>query len=967
VKLNPKQKEAISYQKGPLIIIAGAGTGKTTVITERIKWLINKKGLSPDRILALTFTEKAAKEMEERVDQILPLGYSQLWISTFHSFCDRILRDDLVHIGLNGNFKLMSQAETILFLRNHLFDFDFDYFRPNSNPDKFLGGIVDHFSRLADEDITTDQYLQYTKKISNNLETKDQQLEAQKTKELAGAFLKYQELKEKNGFFDFADLISYSLRLFRQRPNVLESYKKRFAFILVDEFQDTNIAQYQLVKMLAPPEENPNLTVTGDDSQSIYKFRGAAVSNILNFKEDYHQSKMVVLTENYRSTQEILDRSYQLIKHNDPDTLESRLGISKNLISNKKVKGGKIRLIFTDRGENEAETIAREIKKLNQGSNYDYKEMAILVRANNHAEPIIKALLRNNIPYQFLGPSYLFRKPEIKDLIAYLKLLIDPADDIAFFKVASQAIFEIDPKTLAEIRILAKKQNLSFLEAAEAIVKGEKDQAALSRLMAIFNRHLGLLSKETGGQILYYFLEDSGLIRSLLKPDNQTAHEQATNIAQFFDKIKSFESSNEETTAFHLLDWINLKLEMGESPKTAEDDWNQEEAVNILTVHSSKGLEFPVVFIVNLVNLRFPSTNRREQIPIPQPLIKEFLPEGDAHEQEERRLFYVAMTRAKEILYFSGAKFYGEEAKREKKLSSFTTEAIGEEFGQSADLIDGIKPDPQISLLSWQKQPEPEKEKIANPPVNYLSHSQINAFNTCPLQYKYKYQLRLPTFPSGPQTAGNTVHRTLKEFYQEQILEKVILPEKRILKNLEENWQSIGFKSKKHERESKKEAIQMLKAYYQKEIKDKPFPKVAALEQTFSFKISPLLKLGGVIDRADILPDGQVEILDYKTGGHLPDQKQVDNDKQLTLYALAVANISQFPFHRPIDRIILSLYFLKEGLKISTKRTSEQVDQFRKDIIEIARQIQQSSFPPTPGTPFPCDFCEFKLLCEAWN
>ena len=159
----------------------------------------------------------------------------------------------------------------------------------------------------------------------------------------------------------------------------------------------------------------------------------------------------------------------------------------------------------------------------------------------------------------------------------------------------------------------------------------------------------------------------------------------------------------------------------------------------------------------------------------------------------------------------------------------------------------------------------------------------------------------------------------------------------------------------------------MLKAYYQKEIKDKPFPKVAALEQTFSFKISPLLKLGGVIDRADILPDGQVEILDYKTGGHLPDQKQVDNDKQLTLYALAVANISQFPFHRPIDRIILSLYFLKEGLKISTKRTSEQVDQFRKDIIEIARQIQQSSFPPTPGTPFPCDFCEFKLLCEAWN
>jgi len=969
MKLNPQQKEAVEYQKGPLLIIAGAGTGKTTVITERIKWLITKKGLSPSQILALTFTDKAAKEMEERVDQALPLGYSQLWISTFHSFCDRVLRDEAFNIGLNPNFKLMTEAETILFLRRHLFDFNLKYFRPLSNPDKFLGGMIDHFSRLRDEDINPKQYLQYAKKINQSREKGEERLEGEKTLELAHAFIAYQQLKEKEGVFDFADLISYTLKLFRERPNILTNYRKKFAFILVDEFQDTNIAQYELIKLLAPPTENPNLTVTGDDSQSIYKFRGAAVSNILTFKEDYQKTKMVVLTQNYRSTQTILDHSYQLIKHNDPDTLEAKLGIPKNLKSARGLKGKPIKVIFADRVENEADLVAQEIGRLTKNK-YQYKDIAILVRANNHSEPFTRSLSRHGIPYQFLGPAKLFRRPEIKDLIAYLKLLVDPQDDIAFFKVASIDVFSISPRELALVRSLAKRENLSFFEAAEIKTKDQKiNKDGLDKLISLIHRHLKLLSKETGGQILYFFLEDSGLLKTLINPQTEEDQERSLNIARFFDKVKDFETNNEEASVFHLLDWITLRMELGESPLATETDWTEINAVNILTAHSAKGLEFSVVFVANLVNQRFPTRRRREPIPIPQPLIKEVLPQGDPHEQEERRLFYVAMTRARDLLCFTAAKYYGE-GKIEKKLSPFIVESLGEKtlkrsIRQSSQA--NMKYLNQLSLLSWKKEKKEEKAPLTNPPVTYLSFSQIDSFDICPLQYKYKYIVRLPTPPSAAQTIGTVIHRTLKEFYQRQIISREKLEKKALLNLLKENWQSVGFKSKAQEKKAQSQAKKLLTSYYQKEIRAKPIPNVIALEQPFSFKIAPNLKVGGVIDRIDLKEKDKIEIIDYKTGERTPDQKAVDRNDQLTLYALAASTIPDFSFVRPAEKIILSLYFLKNNVKLSSQRTKEEIEKFREKVIETAQKIEKSSFPSKPGVPFPCKFCEYKLLCDAWQ
>src|SRR3990172_3886673 len=548
---------------------------------------------------------------------------------------------------------------------------------------------------------------------------------------------------------DFGDLIVKTLLLFRQRSNVLSEYRKKFKYVLVDEFQDTNIAQYELVKLLAPPNKNGNLTVVGDDSQSIYKFRGAAVSNIVHFMKTYKKAKTVVLTINYRSTQSILEHDYKLIKHNNPDTLEAKLGIDKNLVaqrgpSTRSARSGShdVHFIHVDRVENEADAVAKEIKSLvtNHKSPITYSNTAVLVRANNHAEPFIRAFSRHAVPYQFLGPGRLFRQPEIIDLISYLKVLYDFEDSVSFYRLLSIEYFDIAARDLVRLGNYAKRLNLSLFEAAEKVddifVSGETKEK-VKKITGIIDRHLKLIKKETAGQLLYYFLEGTGLIQNLINPDSAEVEKKVANISKFFDKLKTYEVDHEDATVTAVVDWIELSSELGESPLAADIDWSQVNAVNILTVHSAKGLEFPVVFLVNLVSLRFPTVERREQIPIPDALIKEILPKGDYHEQEERRLFYVGMTRAMDKLYFTAADYYGE-GKRDKKLSPFIFEALGE-ASMSAELK--TKDSKQLSFLDYslpQLTIKPTAHDAQPIHIDYLSYYQIETFRPCHLHYKLK-------------------------------------------------------------------------------------------------------------------------------------------------------------------------------------------------------------------------------------
>ena len=940
LRLNKEQCEAIKFGNGPLLIVAGAGTGKTTVITERIKYLIFGKKAKPSEILALTFTEKAAREMEERVDVALPYGYTQMWIMTFHSFCDKVLRREALHIGLDPKYKLMTEAESIQFLRKNLFKLELDYFRPLGNPNKFLSGMLQHFSRLQDEDISPNDYLKWIKKDDPDFA---------KWQELVKAYKAYDELKVKEGLMDFGDLIVKTLKLFRDRPNVLSEYRKQFKYVLIDEFQDTNYSQNELAILLAGKEKNIN--VVGDDDQSIYRFRGAAISNIVSFRNNFPKAKVIVLTKNYRSTQEILDRSYDLIQNNNPDRLEVVEKIDKRLRSQVTKDGNNIEFIHADRVENEADRIAKKILELQKEEKYSFKDFAILVRANNHSEPIMRALGRNGIPFQFLGPGRLFKQPEIVDLVSYLKVLNDFTDSVSFYRLLSIDFFGISGREVSEIGNYAKKNNISLFEAAE-----KKGSEKVKVVTDIINKHLDLVKKESAGQILYFFLEETGLLLKLLSPESAEAEKRAKNVSKFFDKLKTYEIDHEDNSVSAVVDYLDLSMELGESPLANNEDWTEINAVNILTVHSAKGLEFPVVFLINLVNQRFPSMERREQVPIPESLIKEVLPIGDFHLEEERRLFYVGMTRAKERLILTAADYYGE-GKREKKLSPFIFESLGD---KNKDLVRPIEKVDQLSFLDYQAKPKREEvfEKLK---VNYLSYSQIETFQTCPLHYKLKYIYKIPTPISASQSFGTAIHNTLRDFFEE--VKKGIKPtDKFIFDLLEKNWVVEGYKTKKHEKEFFDKGKLYLSGFLKQGFDQKILPSV--LEQPFTVPVAKNLKIGGRIDRVDDLGKEGIEIIDYKTGATIPTQKEVDKNLQLSFYAIAASRIPTAPFGIDPEKIKLSLYFLDTQEKISTVRTKKQIEEAVKEITSIRDEIEKSDFKCS-GHMFCQVGCEFSLFCKS--
>ncbi|MBU0569694.1 ATP-dependent helicase, partial [Patescibacteria group bacterium] len=688
------------------------------------------------------------------------------------------------------------------------------------------------------------------------------------------------------------------------------------------------------------------------------------------------------------------------IQHNNPNRLEVVENIDKKLkaesqnlpastcVDRQAGQNGEIKFIHSDRVENEADEVAKEITKLLDSSHesldnknstrdqrpltIDYKDIAILVRANNHAEPFIRAFQRHGIPHQFLGPGKLFKQTEIVDLISYLKVLFDFDDSVAFLNVLSIEHFDISAKDLVKIGSYGRRFNLSLFEACEKIDEvsvSDDTKKRIQKLLELIDKHLKLVSKETAGQILYDFLQDTGLIQKLINPDSPQAEEKVKNISKFFDKLKTYEANHEDAGVSAICNWLELLSELGESPLAADTDWTEVNAVNILTIHSSKGLEFPVVFLVNLVSQRFPTMNRREQIPIPDELVKEILPEGDFHIQEERRLFYVGMTRAMNKLYFTAANFYGE-GKRQKKLSPFIFEALGDEAASAEPSAKGE----QLSFLDYQSPKTPHlPPPTSHLPlhIDYLSYSQIQTFQICPLHYKLKYILKVPTAPTAPLSFGISIHEALNDFYL--AVKNGKRANKKLMTHvLKNNWKELGYRNKTHE----KKMYEKGEVYLSEFLKVGFDPKVetVGLEQSFvvplappkhSVKLDRQLKIGGKIDRVDVLSGKNIEIIDYKTGANIPTQKQIDKDFQLPFYALAAAKIIDPPFNKKPSEIALSLYYLEEQKKLTTTRTQAQLDKAEIEIFKWREKIEKSDFKCS-GHMF-CKSCEFALMCQVQN
>ena len=921
MKLNSHQLQAVRHKSGPLLIIAGAGTGKTTVITERIKYLIQVKKVSPQTILALTFTDKAAAEMLERLDVVMPLGYQEPWLSTFHHFCDRILRSEGLSLGLDPDYKILSVAEQWIFVKQHLFDFKLKYYRPLGNPTKFISALLTFFSRAQDEAISPPELLKFAKR----------QKSAELT-EVARAYQTYQDLKITNSVLDFGDLITFTVNLFRTRPPVLKKYQSQFQHILVDEFQDTNYAQYQLIKLLAPSgsagSAGPNLVVVSDDDQAIYAWRGAALTNVLNFKADYPQAKVVTLVKNYRSFKPILTAAYNLIQHNNPNRLEVKLKINKQLQATRTRKTPPQPQILELPIEfAEVDWIITHILELVARANYTYKDFAILTRANSQLEPFVLALRRAGLPYQLIGNRGLFDQESIRHLIFFLKIVVNPHDSLSLFQLLHHPAFTFTPDTIFSLMHQAHHHHLSLWQTLR---QSPSDYQSIIGLVTQAQTE-GLT--DSPAKILYTFLQATRYIKYLLDQATVDSQLAIQNINLFLNLVKPF------TTILELVEFLNLLLEAGANPAQAEIE--DIDTIRLITVHSAKGLEFPVVFMPSLVAGRFPAINRRDPIEFPDDLVKEKLLSADTDIAEERRLFYVGLTRARDHLYLTWAKDYG--GVRARRPSGFLVET---------KLPSTTITDVNLPLLAVAPPPAPIiKLPHRTIKLEHLSYSQIDTFKACPLKYKHRYVLKVPAAPYHTLSFGQSLHATLRHFHQLE-LQGSQPALKDLLKLYRHHFRPEGYDSPAHKQARFRSGRQALHRYFAvyRQLLSQPLE----LETSFRLRIAgvPLI---GTIDRIDQTPTG-LEIVDYKTG-QSQTKKQVDIDEQLTIYALGAKQALN------MDINVLSLYFLESNQKVSTARSAADLSNYHKHLEQVVHQIQTSDFPAKPGYPFPCNFCEYNSIC----
>jgi DNA helicase II / ATP-dependent DNA helicase PcrA len=949
--LNQEQKRAVQHRSGPLLIIAGAGTGKTKVITHRIAYLLKKKLAQPEEILALTFTDKAAEEMEQRVDILLPYGLIDTWVSTFHAFGDRVLREEAILAGLSPEFRVLTKTEQVLFFREHLFDFKLKLLRPITNPTKNIEALIEIISRAKDENIGPKEYQRYSQELAQKASSKEKRQEARLQQEIARTYQTYEKLKREHNFLDFADQIYQTYQLFQNHPQLLKKYRKKFKYILVDEFQDTNYLQNELVKLLAQPQQN--LTAVGDDDQSIYKFRGASISNIMDFKKDFPQAKQIILTKNYRSSQKILDSAYRLIKFNNPDRLEKKSKIDKKLISQVK-QGPQPQVAIFDQIQNEADFIAEKIVKLTKDKKFRYRDVAILIRGNSYAEPFIQALNSKGIPWIFSGQSGLYQEQEVQLLTAFLRTIASNRDSLSLYRLAESSTYQLPADDLIECLDQSRKTKQSLFWVMKRA--GQNKSLNLSgaglkiieQLVADIGQYRQVAKKESAGQVLYQFLKDKQVLERLTKRATTKAETQIKNIADFFNRIKEFERIINRGDLQHLVEYLDSIIEAGDNPEIQEfdPDFN---AVNLLTVHAAKGLEFEAVFLASLTSDRFPSFRRGKSLELPEKFIKETLPQGDFHLQEERRLFYVGMTRAKRQLFLSMS--YNCGGQRKKRPSPFITEALGKQVLKEIEQKKNSQLE-QIELFG-QSQLEPTKPSKSAYQKLYFTPYKIDDYRTCPLKYKYVNILKLPVIRKFEIAFGSTLHNTIQVFLQNK-KEGRDLSLKELLPIFKKFWQNEGFFNRDHQQDTKRKAEKIL-ANFIKEESSRPAPN--SIEESFSIQFKDNI-IRGRWDAA-YQTGGKIDLVDFKSSD-LPDpqkaQQRVQKSIQLDIYAWGfLKKTGKLP-----DRV--GLYFLSSDNQAYKQPTEKTIIKIKEMVTEVGQGIREENFDPKPSQ-WNCRYCAYNQIC----
>ncbi|EEM18775.1 DNA helicase PcrA [Bacillus pseudomycoides] len=609
--LNPQQQKAVQTTNGPLLLMAGAGSGKTRVLTHRIAYLLGEKGVAPWNVLAITFTNKAAREMRERIDKLVGPEAEDIWISTFHSMCVRILRRDIDRIGINRNFTILDASDQLTVVKKIMKERNID--PKKFDPRSILSGI----SNAKNELLSADKYAKQIS-IADPFE-----------KLTSDVYTEYQKRLLKNNSLDFDDLIMTTIHLFERVPEVLEFYQRKFQYIHVDEYQDTNRAQYILVNKLAARFKN--LCVVGDSDQSIYRWRGADISNILSFEKDYENAQVILLEQNYRSSQNILNAANAVIENNSNRK-------PKKLWTDNQI-GSKISYYRAATEKDEAYFVAKKIRDEIQMGNRKYTDFAVLYRTNAQSRMVEEIFLKSNIPYKIVGGIKFYDRKEIKDILAYLRLIANPDDEISFARIINMPKRGIGATSIDKIINYGVQNGISLtavMDEIEHVGVSAKITKAVKEFASQLHNWVNMQEYLSVTELVEEVIEKTGY-RDMLKNERSLEAEgRLENLDEFLSVTQTFESQSEDKSLVAFLTDLALVADID---RVDEDPAAGEEVI-LMTMHSAKGLEFPVVFIIGLEEGVFPHTRS--------------LMEEDEM-QEERRLAYVGITRAEEELYLSNA------------------------------------------------------------------------------------------------------------------------------------------------------------------------------------------------------------------------------------------------------------------------------------------------------------------------
>jgi len=966
IRPDPEQQQAIEHVSGPMLVLAGAGTGKTTVLTKRIAHLIREGHARADEILALTYTINAAKEMTDRVRRELRgSDVSGLQIETFHAYCNNLL------IRSEQSFKVLDDKQLWVLLRQNLRELRLNYYLRAANTAKFLDDLLEFIRRCHDELIDPEQYAEYVQRVergelpiprvgkSKDLDEIADEEALGRCRELAFVFETVERMLRERNLGTFGHQILRAYELLGEVPALLERERARARFILVDEFQDANYAQIKVLHKLAGEcahstpslasvaqgrlRATQNVLAVGDPDQGIYRFRGASSGAFRLFQKHFQNATLVALTKNRRSTTPILNCAHALISHNPGFGLGHAQDHRAPLISardedepNKAAQRAPVQAVFVSGSFMEATDLVSTLLEQRRKSRCEWKDIAILYRSHSHRDEVAAELARNNIPFSIEGLDVL-DTPEARDLLACLGALVSDADSAALFRVSALRQFSVDPDELrAAIKALPREGNMTIASVLPRVKGADKVLETLRRTR-----------EQAIGNKVY------SVLLSIIREFQMSRTPAVDTILNFSTE---WETSPVTKTgeAGEFLEYLDYFREArGTIPLPAGEEGN---AVKLMTVHAAKGLEFDHVFILRAVKNSFPTYYREPLIEIPAVLRNageaDDQDEKRVFDQEERRLFYVAMTRARDTLTMYGQFGRGQtdrtppgylrELIKSGETKGWLNHRTCREF--QTEIFAAAEPTPISRLGEWIVLP-PSSDLAST-----LSASSIQHYETCPLQFKLEREWRIPAEASAALQYGACMHRVLLTYYDSIRWERT-LAEPELIDLLRTELANAGFSDHYQRDLYEQKGIAELRQFISNA--GQMNPEVLHTEEGFSFKIGDTT-LVGRIDRIDRASGENVAIVDYKTG-RARSQKDADDSLQLALYALAAREKWGYRAEH------LIFHNLEGNTTVSTERNDAQLEDAKCHVKDIAAKIAAGKFEPKPG--FHCAWCAYRVLC----